>query len=459
MQQIQPVYASVNIPVMVATLSLCGLLVVSQPYLTIPLTPLVSQVFDVSQATAAWTTSAFGFAYALGFLIFGPLADRYSCKVILVSGLTALALITIAVGASSSFEILVQLRVVQGFIAATYAPAALAYINEVLPGPSRAVSIACVSTGFLLAGILGQVYSSIVTWAYQWTWVFWFLAITYVIAAATVTTVLPNNVRQKSSVSFLLVYQNMVKLLKFQSLLAVYAAALIVLLSFVAMYSGLGPHLNNVYGFTQDNLLLIRMAGIPGMLLSPLASNFIQKWGAKRILVSGLALAALSIGLEAISNQMSFLVIASGVFVAAISATVPTLIFLVSSIGVEAKAAAISLYTFLLFVGASMGSLISSLLQPIGFSGLCILLAIFLLIAAAIVQACVKQLPDFSLKIAHIHETTNESNDLLPLIGIPFVKLFNYYELLSALHVNFQSDNVTTNCETSVTTHCDDESG
>lgn len=395
MQQAQRISTpSVSVPVAVVVLSLCGLLVVSQIYLAIPLIPLISQLFGVSQAAASWLGSTFGFAYALGFLIFGPLSDRYSCKIVLVPGLAVLALTTLAVGASSSFETLIQLRGVQGFVAAAYAPAALAYISEVLPSPARAVSIACVSTGFLLAGILGQVHSSIVSWAYGWRWVFWFLAITYAVAAFTVATQLPDNVKQKPSANILSIYRNMVALLRFHSLLAAYAAALMVLLSFVAMYSGLGPYLDSVYGINQNNLLFIRMAGIPGMLLSPLSGSFIQRWGSKKVVVSGLVLAALSIGLEAVSSQLPVLVFASGIFVAGISATVPALIVLVSSIGVEARGAAVALYTFVLFVGASLGSLVNTLLCPIGFTGLCISLAFSLLTAAAIVQVGVRKLSD-----------------------------------------------------------------
>jgi predicted MFS family arabinose efflux permease len=120
----------------------------------------------------------------------------------------------------------------------------------------------------------------------------------------------------------------MAALLRSPSLLAAYAAALMVLLSFVAMYSGLGPYLSNRYGINQNNLLFIRMAGIPGMLLSPLVGSFIQRWGSKNVVVSGLVLAAISLGLEAVSGQLSILVIVSGIFVTGISATVPALITL-----------------------------------------------------------------------------------------------------------------------------------
>lgn len=382
--------ATVNVKVAVVILSLCGLLVVSQIYLPIPLIPLARKVFGVSPADASWIASTFSFAYAFGFLVFGPLSDRYSCKMLLVSGLVVLAATTFAVGASSSFETLVQLRGLQGFVAATFAPAALAYVSEVLPRSTSAIAIACLSTGFLLAGIIGQVYASVISLNYGWRWIFWFLAIAYAVAAFTVAKKFPDGVRQKPRVNILNVYRNMAALLRSNSLLAAYAATLIVLLSFVAMYSGLGPYLSHRYGINQNSVLFVRMAGIPGMLLSPLAGHFIQRWGSKKVVVGGFVLAAIGLGLEALSGQLLMLAIASGIFVAGISATVPALIALVGSLATEARGAAIALYTFVLFVGASLGPIVTTWLGSVSFSGLCLRLGFWLAIAAVIVQIGVR---------------------------------------------------------------------
>ena len=382
----------VNVPIVVTVLSLCGLLVVSQLYLSIPLVPLISQIFDVSPNVASWLGSAFGFAYAFGFLVFGPLSDRYGRKRILVPGLGVLASISFAVGASPSFQVLLQLRVVQGFVAATFAPTALAYIGENLPAVVRPIGIACMSTGFLLAGIVGQVYGSAIGAIYGWRWVFWLLAIAYAVFILLIGTQLPKGTRQKLNTSILSVYKNMAALLIRPSLLSAYAAAFMVLLSFVAMYSGLGGYLENRYGIDQNGLFLIRLAGIPGMLLSPLFGNFIQKWGSKKVVICGLLLAAFGLGLEAFATQLPILVFASGVFVAGISATVPALIALVGSLAPEARGAAVALYTFVLFVGASFGPLVNTWLRPAGFITICLILVACLLTVAAIVQVGVRSI-------------------------------------------------------------------
>ncbi|PMB21654.1 MFS transporter [Fischerella thermalis] len=377
---------ALNVPLVITVLSVCALLVLSQLYLAIPLIPVIREYFHISPIAATWIASTFGFAYAFGFLIFGPLCDRFGCKVLLVPGLAMLALITIAVGASPSFDFLIKFRTLQGFLAATFAPIALVYVSEVLPVSTRATGIACVSTGFLLAGIVGQIYSSIVILTYGWRWIFWFLAIAYTVAAFIVAYRFPDSVTKKSATSVLSVYKNMIFLLKSHRLLAAYTAAFMVLLSFVSMYSGLEPHLVSRYGISQNNLLFIRMAGIPGMLLAPFTSSFIKRWGSKNVVLTGLVLASVGLALEAISGQLLILVLSSSIFVAGISAIMPSLIALVGSIATGASGSALALYTFVLFIGASFGPLVTNLLNPIGFSGLCTILALFLLITAFIIN-------------------------------------------------------------------------
>jgi MFS transporter, YNFM family, putative membrane transport protein len=396
MQQDRRVFApALNVPLVIIVLSVCALLVLSQLYLAIPLISIISEIFNVSQVTATWIISTFGFAYAFGFLVFGPLCDRFGCKVLLVPGLTMLALITFAVGVSPSFELLVKFRIFQGFFAATFTPIALVYVSEVLPRSARAIGIAFVSTGFLLAGILGQVYSSIITLNFGWRWIFWFLAIAYAVAAFTIAYRFPDSIRKKNSASVLSVYKNMILLLKSYQLLATYLGTLMILLSFVSMYSGLEPYLLSRYGVSQNDILFIRMAGIPGMLLAPFSSNFIKRWGSKIVVVNGLVLASVGLGLEAISTQLFFLVLSSGIFVTGISATIPSLVVLTSTIAAKARGAGFALHSFVLFVGASFGPLGTNLLEPIGFPGLCAILAFFLLIAAANVKINVRDSAQF----------------------------------------------------------------
>lgn len=376
----------VNAPVVVMVLALCGLLVRCQVFLAIPLVPAIGQAFGVSGLAAAWLGSAYSFAYALGFLVFGPLSDRYGRKQVMVPGLLVFIPLTLAVGASPSFQILVLLRAIQGFVGATFVPAALAYVSEVLPVPNRPVGLACMTTGLLLAAIVAQVYASAIALNYGWRSVFWILAIVYTVLLLLIITQIPQSNKQNPNASLSSVYKSMATLLMRPSILAVYAAGFTLFFSFVAMYSGLGPYLANSYGVDQNGLLLIRLAGTPGILISPLSGRLVQRWGSEKVAIGGLMLAALGLFLEPITSQLPLLVIATVIFVTGIAIAAPTLLSLVAALAAESKGAAIALYTFVLFTGASFAPLVVQLTATVGFTGLCIGLTLILLAGSASVR-------------------------------------------------------------------------
>ena len=128
--------------------------------------------------------------------------------------------------------------------------------------------------------------------------------------------------------------------------------------SFVAMYSGLGPYLTTSYGLNANELFLVRLAGAPGILLSPISGKFAQRWGSKRVALGGLTLAIFGLFLELVTRPLPLLVIATVVFVTGIAMTSPSLIALVSTIADDVKGSGQAIHSFVLFTGASFAPLI-----------------------------------------------------------------------------------------------------
>jgi predicted MFS family arabinose efflux permease len=338
--------AKVNVPLVVTVLSLGGFLERFQIFLAIPLVPVISQGFNVSELSAAWVGSAYSFTYATGFLIFAPLSDSYGRKKVVVLGLLALIPLTLAVGISPSFEILILLRAIQGFAGATFVPTALAYVSEILSPLVRPIGLACMTTGLLLSGIVAQLYSSTIALNYGWRWVFWGLAIAYTALAFIIATQIPQAVRQKSELGILGVYKNMAALLKRRSLVVVYLSGFAMFFSFVAMYSGLGPYLLSNYGVDQNGLFLTRAAGAPGILLSPISGKLAQRWGSKKVAIGGLILAILGLFLEIMTSPLPLLVLGTVIFVTGVAITAPALLSLVSTFATDAKGSGQAIHSF-----------------------------------------------------------------------------------------------------------------
>jgi MFS transporter, YNFM family, putative membrane transport protein len=368
-----------------AVLVSCALLVLMQLYLAIPLAPIMGDALGRGgPAAAAALGTTYALAYGLGFMIFGPLSDRYGRKPILVPGMAVLAVATAGLAAAGSLPVVGVLRFVQGFVAASFAAAALAFVGEALPPRWRPTGIGAISTAFLTAGILGQVYAQGVALTLGWRWVFGIAAPAFVIAAIAMAMILIEPTRVGGAVSLGQKYRELGALALRRDIALLDAASFSVLLSFVAMYAALGPLLQTQFGLDNTGVLLVRLAGLPAMLLAPVAGWLVGRRGGTQVAVVGYLLAAAGLAALAISvGSLWALVIASVVFVAGIATIVPPVIALVGSRGGSARASSLALNGLVVFAGASCGPLIAQL--PIGFPTLMLGLAAILVIGAGLV--------------------------------------------------------------------------
>jgi MFS transporter, YNFM family, putative membrane transport protein len=168
----QPNKRSYNYPLMTTILFWCGLVVLSSMYVTIPLATVLSDIFRKSITQVAWLASSYSICYAIGCLLYGPFSDRYGRKIFLVTSISLLTVITFAIGFVDNFYILLILRGLQGLISAAFAPISLVYAGEMFPAEKRLTAVGFVSSGLLMAGVVGQVYSGLVNEFWGWQAIF-----------------------------------------------------------------------------------------------------------------------------------------------------------------------------------------------------------------------------------------------------------------------------------------------
>jgi MFS transporter, YNFM family, putative membrane transport protein len=373
-----------------------ALLALSQLYLAITLAPVVGTVLggNVSAAPAALGTT-YALAYGVGFLIFGPLSDRYGRKPVLVPGMATLAVVTAGLSVGSSLPVIAVLRAVQGLVAASFGPVALAYVGEALPPRWRSTGIGAMSTAFLSAGIIGQIYAQAVVDALGWRWVFGLAAPTFMIAAIAMATILIEPPRTPELASLGQKYRGLLALAAKRELLLVNAASFPVIMSFVGMYAALGPLLQEQFRLDDTSVLLVRLAGLPAILLAPVAGWLARHRGATRVAVVGFLLAAAGLLAEAITVRALWaLVIATVIFVLGVATIVPAVIALVGSRGGSSRAGALAINGLVVFAGASCGPLAAQL--PIRFSGLMLIFAALLVIASGLVAISSRRTADAS---------------------------------------------------------------
>ena len=265
-----------------------ALLVLTQLYLAIPLLPYIGQTFssaapkDLIFALA----SCFSLAYSLGFLFWGAVSDQYGRRPVMLAGMAVLTVATLACAFVPSLTWLAAARIVQGLAASSFAPVALAWLVESLPAQRRVTAVGAMSTAFLVAGIFGQVLAAWLALRWSWTWVFLATGACLFAATALAAVVIKEPVRASIDGHLWHRFIALGRLALQPPVLLLSCAHITLLLSFVAMYTALGSQLR-VLGLDSEQVILLRLVGLPGMFVALLAGKL-----ADRIGMAGAAAAA-----------------------------------------------------------------------------------------------------------------------------------------------------------------------
>lgn len=338
-----------------ALMVLCALSVVSLLYLPLPILGVLKQSYGVD---ATGMVSSFGFAYAAGFLVFGPLSDRLGRRRVLVGGLLALICATAVLTLANSPAVLILGRVLQGLAASSFPPVAIAYLAERGSPHQRVWSVAWMSTAFLSAGLLGQIYGGLIAGSWGLGAAFWPLCAVFALTAWSLWKKPADERMGPGLTGFLSAYRSIGSLLADARLRRVYVPAFFLLMCFVAFYMSLDSKLGRQFAQLGVSPLMTRALVAPAFLTPLLVAIVMPRVGAQRTLGVGLVCAAAGLGGSAWAGETHLMALlgASFLFVAGLGISVPSLIARVAGVSDSSvRGLAVSLYTFVLFIGASLG--------------------------------------------------------------------------------------------------------
>ncbi|MUV38375.1 Multidrug resistance protein [Lentibacillus sp. JNUCC-1] len=335
----------------------CALVVVSSAYVTTPLTGIFEQGFDVSSTRAVLPTSLFSLFYALGFLFFGPVSDRFGRKETLVAGFASLTIATLCTGMVSQFGTFLFWRSVQGFAAACFAPTALAYVFDVYPRRKIGGVVGLISFGYVASGIFGQVVAEWIGQTFDWHLVFYLFTIFYAASFIAIIALLPLAKRQVKHQQAVRHFLHGTKtVFQHRGLLKCYCITVLLLLIFIGMYTILGDMLVRApFNLDDGAVMMVRAAGLIGMLCSLFAGKFITAFGKERILQSGLLLSVGGLLMLGLVNGVGLITLASIIYVAGMSLIFPAIMMMIGDFSGGVRGVANAWYAFILFAGATVG--------------------------------------------------------------------------------------------------------
>jgi EmrB/QacA subfamily drug resistance transporter len=134
--------------------------------------PTIMESLDADLTAVIWVTSAYLLAYAVPLLITGRLGDRVGPKKVYLAGLTIFTLASAWCGFSTSVEMLIVARTVQGLGASLLTPQTMALITRMFPPARRGAALGLWGSVAGLAILVGPILGGVLTDALGWEWIF-----------------------------------------------------------------------------------------------------------------------------------------------------------------------------------------------------------------------------------------------------------------------------------------------
>jgi EmrB/QacA subfamily drug resistance transporter len=135
-------------------------------------TPAIIDDLQADVNDVVWVTSAYLLAYAVPVLITGRLGDRFGPKRLYLAGLVVFTLASLWCGLTSSVEMLIAARVVQGVGASMMTPQTMAIITRIFPAAKRGTAMALWGATAGVATLVGPILGGVLVDALGWEWIF-----------------------------------------------------------------------------------------------------------------------------------------------------------------------------------------------------------------------------------------------------------------------------------------------
>ena len=168
----------------------------------LPSLPDIVRQLSASTAQGQLTLSAYLVGFAVGQIFYGPVSDRHGRKIVIVGALALYALATLACAVSTSIEMLIVARALQGVGGSGGTVLARAVVRDLHSGVRAGRELSVMASAMALAPVIAPLIGGSLQTAFGWRPVFATLVIVGVAAAAAVWLLLPETLERRAEEPF-----------------------------------------------------------------------------------------------------------------------------------------------------------------------------------------------------------------------------------------------------------------
>jgi EmrB/QacA subfamily drug resistance transporter len=135
--------------------------------------PVIRTTFDASLSELEWIVNAYTLTFAVLLLTGAALGDRFGRKRLFIAGLAIFTAGSALAALSSTVDVLIIARAIQGLGGAIVTPLSLTILSAAVPRERRAVALGAWGGIAGLAVAIGPLVGGAIAEGLAWQWIFW----------------------------------------------------------------------------------------------------------------------------------------------------------------------------------------------------------------------------------------------------------------------------------------------
>lgn len=333
-----------------------GLCTFANLYITQPLLPVFSDEFGISPATASLSLSIATVILSFSLILFGSLSEAWGRKNIMTVSIISSAVLTLILACSPSFESLLILRAVQGFVLAGVPAIAMAYLGEEMEPSSLGAAMGLYISGNSVGGLVGRIFMGTMTDLFTWRIGIILLGILSIVISLYFIWALPPSRNFKARpLNFAILTKSLLQHVKDPGLVSLFGIAFVLMGSFVTLFNYISYKLlDEPYSLSASIVGWIFIVYLVGTFSSAWFGSLSDRFGRQRVLFVGILImfsgALLTLPVNLVIKIAGITIFTFGFFGAHSIASGG-----VSFRAKKDKAQASSLYLFAYYFGSSVG--------------------------------------------------------------------------------------------------------